>query len=154
MSAAWRCRRLRLLGAGCGRPPRTQLLYGENLRRRRRRADARKYLRSAHETFERLGATPWAEQAGAELLATGETARKRDVSTADQLTPQELQIARFVSEGETNRSIATLMFLSPRTVDYHLRKIFMKLGLSSRAELMRMFLSDDTLAHRTETGPG
>jgi DNA-binding NarL/FixJ family response regulator len=145
------------LHAPVGRPfdmARTQLLYGENLRRRRRRADARKYLRSAHETFERLGATPWAEQAGAELLATGETARKRDVSTADQLTPQELQIARFVSEGETNRSIATLMFLSPRTVDYHLRKIFMKLGLSSRAELMRMFLSDDTLAHRTETGPG
>ena len=88
------------------------------------------------------------------MLATGETARKRDVSTADKLTPQELQIARFVSEGETNRSIATLMFLSPRTVDYHLRKVFMKLGLSSRAELMRMFLSDDTLAHRTETGPG
>lgn len=136
------------LHAPVGRPfdmARTQLLYGENLRRRRRRADARKYLRAAHETFERLGATPWAEQAGKELLATGETARKRDVGTADQLTPQELQIARFVSRGETNRSIATLLFLSPRTVDYHLRKIFAKLGLTSRAELIRMALTDDAL---------
>lgn len=129
------------LHARGGRPfdtARTQLRYGENLRRRRRRAEARKYLRSAHETFERLGAASWAEQARAELLATGENTRKRDVSAVDQLTPQELQIARFVSAGETNRSIATLMFLSPRTVDYHLRKIFMKLGLSSRAELIRM----------------
>ena len=92
------------------------------------------------------GAGPWAEQAGTELLATGETARKRDVSTADRLTPQELQIARFVSQGETNRGIATLLFLSPRTVDYHLRKIFAKLGLSSRGELMRMFLSDGAFA--------
>ena len=145
------------LHAPAGRPfdtARTQLLYGENLRRRRRRADARKYLRSAHETFERLGAKPWAEQAGKELLATGERARKRDVSTTDQLTPQELQIARFVADGETNRGIATLMFLSPRTVDYHLRKIFMKLGLSSRAELIRMFLSDDTLAGPASTRSG
>jgi hypothetical protein len=84
------------LHAPAGRPfdmARTQLLYGESVRRRRRRADARKYLRSAHETLERLGARPWAEQAGNELLATGETARKRDVTTTDQLTPQELQIA-------------------------------------------------------------
>lgn len=133
------------LHASAGRPfdtARTQLLFGESLRRRRRRADARKHLRAAHETFERLAATPWAEQAGNELLATGETARKRDVSTTDQLTPQELQISRFVAQGETNRAIATLMFLSPRTVDYHLRKIFSKLGLSSRAELIRMFVSD------------
>ena len=133
------------LHAPVGRPfdtARTQLLYGESLRRRRRRADARKYLRAAHETFERLGAKPWAEQARKELLASGETARKRDVNTTEQLTPQELQIARFVAEGETNRAIATLMFLSPRTVDYHLRKIFAKLGLSWRAELIRMFLSE------------
>lgn len=122
---------------------RTQLRYGEHLRRRRRRTQARKYLRSAHETFQRLGAVPWAEQAGTELLATGETARKRDVTAVDQLTPQELQIARYVSAGETNRSIATLLFLSPRTVDYHLRKIFTKLGLSSRAELIRMSLSQE-----------
>ncbi|CAM3392423.1 LuxR family transcriptional regulator [Mycobacterium intermedium] len=114
------------------------MLYAENLRRRRRRADARKYLCWAHETFQRLGATNWAAQADTELRATGATARKRDVSTVDQLTPQELQIARFVSRGETNRAIATLMFLSPRTVDYHVSKIFTKLGLSSRAELIRM----------------
>lgn len=136
------------LHAQGGRPfdtARTQLLYGENLRRRRRRAQARKLLRSAHEAFGRLGAAPWAEQAGNELQATGETARKRDVSTFDQLTPQELQIARFVSAGETNRSIATLLFVSPRTVDYHLRKIFMKLGLSSRAELIRMSVRDGAL---------
>jgi DNA-binding CsgD family transcriptional regulator len=126
---------------------RTQLLYGERLRRRRR-ADARKHLRSAYETFQRLGATPWAVQAGNELRATGETARKRDVTTTDQLTPQELQIARFVAEGETNRSIATLMFLSPRTIDYHLRKVFAKLGSSSRAELIRVVMSDRTLAGR------
>lgn len=137
------------LHAPAGRPldtARTQLLYGESLRRRRRRADARKYLRSAHETFARLGAAAWAEHACNELLATGETARKRDVSTTDQLTPQELQIARFVAEGETNRAIADLMFLSPRTVDYHLRKIFTKLGLSSRIELIRIFLSEPALA--------
>lgn len=129
-----------------GRPldtARTQLLYGERLRRRRRRTEARKLLSSALETFERLGAAPWADQARAELLATGATARKRDAGTTAELTPQELQIARFVSAGETNRSIATLMFLSPRTVDYHLRKIFVKLGLSSRAELIRMSLSDN-----------
>jgi DNA-binding NarL/FixJ family response regulator len=145
------------LHAPAGRPfdtARTQLLYGESLRRRRRRADARKYLRAAHETFERLDATPWAEQAGKELLATGETARKRDVSTTAQLTPQELQIARFVAEGETNRTIATLMLLSPRTVDYHLRKVFTKLGLSSRAELIRMVLSDTALARDAATRPG
>jgi DNA-binding NarL/FixJ family response regulator len=138
--------------APAGRPfdtARTQLLYGESLRRRRRRADARKYLRSAHETFGRLGATTWAEHAGKELLATGETARKRNVSTTAQLTPQELQITRFVAEGETNRTIANLMFLSPRTVDYHLRKVFTKLGLSSRAELIRLAMTDATLAGAT-----
>ncbi len=141
--------------APAGRPfdtARTQLLYGESLRRRRRRADARKYLRSAHEAFGRLGATPWAEHAGKELLATGETARKRYVSTTAQLTPQELQITRFVAEGETNRTIATLMFLSPRTVDYHLRKVFTKLGLSSRAELIRLAMTDAALAGPATTG--
>lgn len=144
------------LHATAGRPfdtARTQLLYGKSLRRRRRRADARRYLRSAHETFERLGARPWAEQAATELQATGETARKRDVSTVDQLTPQELQIARFVAQGETNRAIATSLFLSPRTVDYHLRKIFTKLGLTSRAELIRMFVSDAALSGPSRTAP-
>jgi DNA-binding NarL/FixJ family response regulator len=132
-----------------GRPfdtARTELLYGETLRRRRRRADARTHLRVAHETFDRLDATPWAELASTELRATGETARKRDPSTTTQLTPQELQIARFVAEGATNRTIADHLFLSPRTVDYHLHKIFTKLGLSSRAELMRLSLRDGGLA--------
>jgi DNA-binding CsgD family transcriptional regulator len=132
-----------------GRPfdaARTALLFGARLRRRRRRADARKHLRTALETFERLGATPWAEQARTELLATGETARKRDVSTLTQLTPQELQIARLVAAGSTNKTVAAQLFLSPRTVDYHLRKVFSKLGLSSRNELVRLSLDDDALS--------
>jgi len=132
------------LHIAAGRPfdtARTQLVYGEGLRRRRRRADARRHLRAALETFERLGALPWAEQARVELLATGETTRKRDVDTATQLTPQELQIVRFVSEGATNKAIAAQLFLSPRTVDYHLRKVFTKLGVASRHELMRLSLA-------------
>lgn len=135
---------LRLHATG-GRPfdtARTELLYGEALRRRRRRADARKHLRAAHETFERLAATPWATLARTELRATGETARKRDPSTTAQLTPQELQIARFVAEGATNRTIADHLFLSPRTVDYHLSKIFTKLNLTSRTELIRLPLQN------------
>jgi DNA-binding CsgD family transcriptional regulator len=126
-----------------GRPfdtARTALMFGARLRRRRRRADARKHLRTALEIFERLGATPWAEHARTELLATGERARQRDVSTLTQLTPQELQIARLVAAGSTNKTIAAHLFLSPRTVDYHLGKVFSKLGLSSRNELVRMAL--------------
>jgi DNA-binding NarL/FixJ family response regulator len=137
------------LHARGGRPfdtARTALMFGARLRRRRRRADARKHLRTALETFERLGATPWAEQARAELLATGETARKRDVSTLTQLTPQELQIARLVAGGSTNKTIASQLFLSPRTIDYHLRKVFSKLGLSSRLDLVRLSLDDDALS--------
>lgn len=134
-----------------GRPfdtARTALLFGARLRRRRRRADARKHLRVAVETFERLGATPWAEQARGELSATGETARKRDVTTLIALTPQELQIARLVAGGATNRTVAGQLFLSPRTVDYHLRKVFSKLHLSSRHELVRLALDDDALTAR------
>jgi DNA-binding CsgD family transcriptional regulator len=121
---------------------RTRLFYGEQLRRSRRRSDARPHLRAALAAFERLGATPWAERARGELRATGETARKREASTLDQLTPQELQIARFVSEGATNREVASKLFLSPRTVEYHLHKVFTKLGIASRGELARM-LPDD-----------
>jgi DNA-binding NarL/FixJ family response regulator len=79
----------------------------------------------------------WAERAEAELRATGETARKRDPSTVTQLTPQELQIAGLVGDGLTNRQIAAQLFLSPRTVDYHLRKVFTKLGIASRTDLVR-----------------
>ncbi len=120
---------------------RTQLLYGEHLRRERRRSDARDQLRAAVETFAQLGARPWEERARAELRATGESARKRDPSTRDLLTPQELQIARLVSDGQTNKEVAAQLFLSPRTIDYHLRKVFQKLGISSRAQLGKLDLS-------------
>jgi len=120
---------------------RTELIYGEWLRRQRRRTDARVHLRAALEAFRRLGALPWEQRAEAELRATGETARKRDLSAAAQLTPQERQIAGLVAEGLTNREIAAQLFLSPRTVDYHLRKVFTKLGIGSRADLIRAGLS-------------
>jgi DNA-binding CsgD family transcriptional regulator len=123
-----------------GRPfdeARTRLLYGELLRRARRRTEARTQLRGALEIFERLGAAPWGRRATAELRATGETARKRQPSALAQLTPQQLQIVRLVAEGATNKEAAAQLFLSPRTVDYHLRNVFVKLGISSRAELIR-----------------
>ena len=123
-----------------GRPfdtARTELSYGEMLRRRRRRADARVHLRAACELFDRLGLPVWAGLARAELRATGETARKREPGTSGQLTPQEVQIVRIVGEGATNREVAAQLFLSPRTIDYHLRKVFTKLDVSSRAELIR-----------------
>lgn len=116
---------------------RTELLYGELLRREKQRTEARRHLRAALATFERFNAAFWAERAGSELRATGETARKRDASTLAHLTPQELQIATLVSEGGSNKEIAAQLFLSPRTVEYHLRKVFQKLGISSRAELIR-----------------
>ena len=127
-----------------GRPfdrARTELLYGEALRRTGRRSNARVHLRAALTAFEQLGAAPWADRALAELRVSGETARRRDPSTLDQLTPQELQIVRFVSEGATNREVAAQLFLSPRTIDYHLRQIFTKLDISSRAELIRLRLA-------------
>jgi DNA-binding CsgD family transcriptional regulator len=116
---------------------RTELLFGEWLRRERRRQEARTHLRAALELFRGLGIILWEERAEAELRATGETARKRDPSTLDQLTPQELQIAGLVAEGLTNRDIAAQLYLSPRTIDYHLRKVFTKLGIGSRTELVR-----------------
>jgi DNA-binding CsgD family transcriptional regulator len=116
---------------------RTHLLYGAFLRRQRRRADARRHLRAAVDEFDRLGAEPWAERARVELRATGETARRRDPSTLLQLTPQESQIARLVGAGNSNKDVATQLFLSPRTVEYHLAKVFTKLGIASRAELIR-----------------
>jgi DNA-binding CsgD family transcriptional regulator len=117
---------------------RTLLLLGEHLRRERRRAEARPHLRSAVETFQRLGAAPWEARARAELRATGETARRREPSTFTQLTPQQVQIVRLVAQGATNKEVAAKLFLSPRTVDHHLRNVFAKLGISSRAELMRL----------------
>jgi DNA-binding CsgD family transcriptional regulator len=120
---------------------RTELLFGEFLRRERRRMDARAQLRSAQERFDRLGASQWAERAASELRATGETARRRQPDAIAELTPQEQQIAKLVAEGGTNKEIAAQLFLSPRTVEYHLRKVFMKLGITSRAELIRRGLA-------------
>jgi DNA-binding CsgD family transcriptional regulator len=123
---------------------RVQLLYGEHLRRLRRRTDSRSQLRAAHEAFEAFRAEPWADRARAELRASGESARKRDPSTIDQLTPQELQIARFVAEGMSNKEVAAQLYLSPRTIDYHLRHVFSKLGITSRTQLARMQLGEGT----------
>ena len=125
---------------------RNELLYGEWLRRERRRVDARQHLRAALELFQQLAVSPWEERARSELRATGETARRRDPSTRDQLTPQELQIAHLVSEGKTNREIGAQLFLSPRTIDYHLRKVFSKLEIASRADLVRIDLGEHVSA--------
>jgi DNA-binding CsgD family transcriptional regulator/RecA/RadA recombinase len=114
---------------------RTRLAYGARLRRTGRRVRAREELRTAIETFDALGAAPWSDLARTELGATGERARKRDASTLDQLTPQELQIALLLAEGRTTREAAASMFLSPKTIEYHLRNIYRKLDVRSRPEL-------------------
>jgi len=122
---------------------RTHLAYGERLRRSRNRTLAREQLRGAVELFERLGARPWAERARVELAATGETLRRRDPTTIDELTPQELRIAFELAAGRTIRETAAALFLSPKTIDYHLRHVYQKLDIHSREELARA-LSDQT----------
>jgi DNA-binding CsgD family transcriptional regulator len=114
---------------------RTHLLYGEWLRRERRRLEAREHLRNAHEFFRDSGIEAFAERARLELEATGEHARKRTVETLDELTPQETQVARLAAQGATNRAIAARLFISASTVEYHLRKAFRKLGVKSRTQL-------------------
>jgi DNA-binding CsgD family transcriptional regulator len=116
---------------------RAHLLYGEWLRRERRRLDARDELRMAYEFFSDRGMAAFAERARVELQATGEQARKRTVDTVDQLTPQEAQISRLAAVGHTNREIAAQLFISPSTVEYHLRKVFRKLDVKSRIQLAR-----------------
>jgi DNA-binding CsgD family transcriptional regulator len=114
---------------------RAQLLYGEWLRRGQRGLDAREQLRSAHDIFSGAGAEAFAERARGELWATGERVRKRTVDTRDLLTPQEAQVARLAREGHTNPEIGSRLYLSPRTIEYHLHKVFTKLDISSRKEL-------------------
>ena len=115
---------------------RAHLLYGEWLRRENRRVDAREQLRIAHDMLTGMGFDGFAERARRELLATGETVRKRSTVTAGELTAQEAQIARLAREGRTNPEISTQLFISPRTVEWHMRKVFAKLGISSRRELV------------------
>jgi DNA-binding NarL/FixJ family response regulator len=117
---------------------RTALAYGEFLRREHRKMEARVQLRDALITFEGLNTLLWAERARAELEATGITVRKRSDSTLDTLTPQEMRIAKLVAGGASNRNVASQLFLSPKTVEYHLRKVFLKLSVSSRVELANL----------------
>jgi len=118
-----------------------QLAYGQFLRRTQRRVDARAHLRSALTTFEDLGADPFAERAAQELRATGETARKRDPSILPTLTPMERKIAELVRQGLSNKDVAAQCWVSPRTVAFHLRNVFTKIGISSRGELARLDLT-------------
>jgi DNA-binding CsgD family transcriptional regulator len=129
---------------------RARLRYGEWLRREYRRVDAREQLRGAYEMFSDMGAEAFAERARHELLATGETARKRTDDTRDVLTPQEAHIARLARDGRSNPEIAAQLFISPRTVEYHLRKVFLKLDISSRNQLSRVPAGHlSTAGHRT-----
>src|SRR6202042_120708 len=121
---------------------RAHLLYGEWLRRRRRRIDARDRLRAAQDMFTSFGVEAFAARARRELLATGETARKRTVETRDELTAQETQIAQFARDGLSNAEIGARLFISPRTVEYHLHKVFTKLDITSREQLDRVRLGD------------
>jgi ATP/maltotriose-dependent transcriptional regulator MalT len=114
---------------------RAQLLYGEWLRREGRRVDARVELRAAHELFEAIGREAFAERARRELLATGEKVRRRSIETRDELTAQERQIAQLARDGLSNSAIGGQLYLSPRTVEWHLRKVFSTLGVRSRREL-------------------
>jgi DNA-binding CsgD family transcriptional regulator len=125
---------------------RTELLYGERLRRAKRRVEAREHLRRAIELFDGLGAAPWSEQGRRELRASGESIPRRDPTAPEKLTPQELQIALQVAEGKTNRDVAAALFLSPKTVEFHLTRIYRKLNIHSRAELVRLFSSERAAA--------
>jgi DNA-binding CsgD family transcriptional regulator len=125
---------------------RGHLLYGEWLRRENRRADAREELRAAHAMLVAMGAEAFAERARRELLATGETVRTRSIETGDDLTAQAALIAQLARDGLSNPEIGTRLFISPRTVQYHLRKVFIKLGISARNELDRALAADSSTA--------
>jgi DNA-binding CsgD family transcriptional regulator len=141
---------LALLSESTIRPElaRTHLLYGEWLRRERRRVDARTHLRTAFELFTEMGIHAFAERTRRELLATGETVRKRATGKDDELTAQESQIARLARDGLSNPEIATRLFISARTVQFHLSKVFTKLGINSRGQLHRVLPPDHDSEHR------
>jgi DNA-binding CsgD family transcriptional regulator len=122
----------------------TQLLFGEWLRRQGRRRDARPQLQAAYEELDALGIDHLAERAKIELAATGERARRRTYDTQDDLTPQEAQVARMAAQGARNSEIANRLFISPATVEYHLSKVYRKLGIDSRAKLVRSMLLADS----------
>jgi DNA-binding CsgD family transcriptional regulator len=124
---------------------RTELCLGERRRRAGRRADARAPLRKAISAFDRLGAQPWAERARMELRASGETLRGAP-EAAEKLTPQELQVAVVVARGATNREAAAELFLSPKTIDFHLSRIYRKLGIRSRTQLVSALAADQAVA--------
>jgi DNA-binding NarL/FixJ family response regulator len=123
---------------------RTELLFGEALRRARRRREAREHLHAALNLFEEVGAESWASRARAELRGSGLSAQRNDPSLLDQLTPQELQVARLVGAGASNKEVAAQLFLSPRTIDFHLRNVFAKLGITSRMQLGWFRLDEET----------
>jgi len=125
---------------------RAHLLYGEWLRRESRRLDAREQLRTARHLFDAIGMEAFAERARRELLATGEKARKRSTGTREELTPQEEQIARLAREGLSNPEIGAQLFVSARTIEWHLRNVFAKLGITSRRQLHTALPEDGRLA--------
>jgi len=138
---------------------RAHLLYGEWLRRERRRAAAREQLRTAHDMLDAMGIGAFADRARRELAATGETARKRTLDTSGELTAQEAQVARLARDGLSNPEIGARLFISARTAQYHLSKVFTKLAISSRGQLNRVLPADpDTvtprLAHPAGERPG
>jgi DNA-binding CsgD family transcriptional regulator len=131
---------------------RAHLLYGEWLRRQRRRLNAREQLRTAYELLLSMKAAAFAERARRELLATGGKARKRTAAASDELTPQEAQVAHMVSLGLTNPEIAAQLFISSSTVEYHLRKVYRKLGVSTRTQLTHL-LHQQTESSRSPVTP-
>jgi DNA-binding CsgD family transcriptional regulator len=132
---------------------RAHLLYGEWLRRERRRVDARGELHAAHGLFTAMGMQAFAERARIELLATGEKVRKRALETPDELTAQERQVARLAREGLSNAEIGARLFISPRTVEWHLRKAYAKLGVRSRRELSQALHSSEPSLNGGGHGP-
>jgi DNA-binding CsgD family transcriptional regulator len=132
---------------------RTELCYGERLRRAGRRVDSRKRLRGALDIFDGLGAVPWSERTRAELAATGEKVGRRDPTVTERLTPQELQIALAVGEGQTNKEVAASLFLSQKTIEYHLHNIYRKLDIRSRTQLAAHLSREGLAAHGADRSP-